>query len=412
MKRKLYIDCTVTAALGENTGVQRVVRNIVKYARIHGHDFDFIVQPVFFCDGHFYPASELIIQNVKKTKERIVPFLKQLYAPVKKILPLKIQQSIRDANMHRVQRISTTGLHPIEWGKEDILFMADALWFYDIKTALEEAFQAGVSIGILPHDLFPITNPEVCDENLVANYTRFMEMTLPFLQFSISNSNVTKNEFASYARACGFPNIRHESFILGAELDGRQETQMSDRLIPIFNGVETFLVVGTIEPRKNHSYILDAFEILWNQNVNVHLLILGKVGWKCEVLMRRIKRHPLLNKRLFVITDADDSELYTAYVNTEAVLACSRLEGFNLVIVEALRYGKHLIASDIPVHREVGGKYPHYVNLESPTSLADAIKTKRYAQEKIPEDFTWPTWEESTRQLLGKIQILTRGKED
>lgn len=44
----------------------------------------------------------------------------------------------------------------------------------------------------------------------------------------------------------------------------------------------SFLMVGTLEPRKGHQQVLDAFELLWDSGIDVNLVVVGKVGWMSE----------------------------------------------------------------------------------------------------------------------------------
>ena len=125
-----------------------------------------------------------------------------------------------------------------------------------------------------------------------------------------------------------------------------------------------WLVVGTIEPRKNHSFILDVFEELWDQGRQDKLVIIGRIGWKCDQVIARMQSHPELEHKLFFFADASDDELLYSYRNSQGLIFASYVEGFGLPIVEAMASKLRVFCSEIPVFREVGGTYPSYFALE------------------------------------------------
>jgi glycosyltransferase involved in cell wall biosynthesis len=115
------------------------------------------------------------------------------------------------------------------------------------------------------------------------------------------------------------------------------------------------LHVGTLEPRKNLAMLLRAWEQLHAGRHDVLPLVLcGAVGWKNDDLRPIIARGEdegwLIN-----LGYASDAVLATLY--RRAVLVCcpSLYEGFDLPVLEAMAVGTPVLASDIPIHREVAG---------------------------------------------------------
>jgi glycosyltransferase involved in cell wall biosynthesis len=120
-----------------------------------------------------------------------------------------------------------------------------------------------------------------------------------------------------------------------------------DRTAPLF------AMVGTIEPRKGHDDVLDAFERLWTSGEAAALTFVGRQGWMVESLVERIRRHPELGRRLSWVEDADDAQLEHVLEQCDAALVASRGEGFGLPLLEANARGLPVIARDIPVLREL-----------------------------------------------------------
>jgi glycosyltransferase involved in cell wall biosynthesis len=167
------------------------------------------------------------------------------------------------------------------------------------------------------------------------------------------------------------------------------------------------LMVGTIEPRKSHEQALDAFEILWKQNVPLNLVIVGQQGWKVDSLVERIKKHDQLGKRLFWLARADDDVLSTIYQGAAGLLAASLGEGFGLPLIEAARYQLPIVARDIPVFREVAGEHAYYFRGNTPESLAEAVsawlKLRETGGAPSSKGIPWLTWEQSAQQLLHSV---------
>jgi glycosyltransferase involved in cell wall biosynthesis len=135
-----------------------------------------------------------------------------------------------------------------------------------------------------------------------------------------------------------------------------------------------FLMVGTIEPRKGHAFVLDAFERLWAQGAEVTLVIVGREGWMSDDLVVRLRTHPQLEKRLFWLERASDEYLERIYDVARALVAASEGEGFGLPLVEAARRGLPVIARDIPVFREVSSSFARYFDGDDVDSLVEALR--------------------------------------
>jgi alpha-1,2-rhamnosyltransferase len=175
-------------------------------------------------------------------------------------------------------------------------------------------------------------------------------------------------------------------------------------------------MVSTIEPRKNHDYLLDAFDRVWSKDIRVPLVIVGKVGWMCEPIVKRIETHCQWQKQLFMFNDLNDAELSYCYKVSKALVFPSQYEGFGLPIVEALNENLIVLASDIPVHREVGGEYCRYFDLSSPESLANLIldyeKNGYLPPARPPDSFTWLDWKESCLELIRKAFELAESSRE
>jgi len=136
----------------------------------------------------------------------------------------------------------------------------------------------------------------------------------------------------------------------------------------------TFLMVGTVEPRKGHEQVLNAFEHLWAQGADVALVVAGKPGWNTGHVIRRFETHAERGRRLLWLGPVSDDMLDQLYKNSKALLAASVNEGFGLPLIEAARHRIPILARDIPVFREVAGPHASYFHADDPAALAQAIR--------------------------------------
>ncbi len=115
-----------------------------------------------------------------------------------------------------------------------------------------------------------------------------------------------------------------------------------------------FLIVGTIEPRKNLSTILSAFQSALGSGLDADLVLAGRLGWmhtSAELAAHRVK------KTGFV----PEEHLPAFYRHAKALIAPSIYEGFDLPAVESIACGTPVLASSIPVHHEILGEKAVYV---------------------------------------------------
>ncbi|NIH15482.1 glycosyltransferase [Serratia symbiotica] len=85
----------------------------------------------------------------------------------------------------------------------------------------------------------------------------------------------------------------------------------------------TFLMVSTVEPRKQHVQVLEAFELLWKNGKDINLVIVGKQGWMVEQLIKRLSSHKELNHRLFWLPTLSDEYLEQIYSAAACLIVAS-----------------------------------------------------------------------------------------
>jgi glycosyltransferase involved in cell wall biosynthesis len=139
------------------------------------------------------------------------------------------------------------------------------------------------------------------------------------------------------------------------------------------------LVVSTIEPRKNHTRLLAAWEAMKADiDADLKLVVVGTLGWNCDAIAKDFKSW-IDRGQLFMLNAVPAPDLRTLYRHATATVCPSLGEGFDFSGVEAMASGGVVVASDIPVHREIYGAASLYFNPYSTVSLIDALKKLIYA---------------------------------
>ena len=143
---------------------------------------------------------------------------------------------------------------------------------------------------------------------------------------------------------------------------------------PSSSSPDYLLIVSTIEPRKNHLTLLSAWEKLRVERFpHLKLVVVGSLGWHMDSIVRKFR--PWLERGdAFMLEDVPSPELRLLYKHARATICPSFAEGFDLSGVEAMMSGGVVVASDIPVHREIYADAAQYFNPYSIDDLAHGIR--------------------------------------
>ncbi len=394
-RQKLLVDCTYLYSTNINTGIQRVVRNIIRNLEPCAAKKNMELCPVALVNGTFIRLdSAQIIHFQKKTT---------WFA-----LATRIKRKIQ---------LYFTSFMPTEKPyKEDIVLMLDSSWYLPIWPSLHYAKQRGAKIITVTYDLIPISHPQFCDDRLQKVFYQWYRDSLPYFDGYISISKSVMHDLKTYLKDQKIPidKYQFDSFCLGSNFKdkhGKKEI-VRDELISIFESKKSiYLTVSTIEPRKNHRYIFEAFKKLWEQEIDVTWVIVGKLGWKTEALVEEIRAHSAYGDRLQLFDDLNDDELEYCYRHSKALVFASIIEGYGLPIVESLANKLPVLASDTPVHKEVGGELVTYFDLSDLNALllliGDIEAEKRKLIQVDAEEIKMADWGESAQELLEKTLAMT-----
>jgi glycosyltransferase involved in cell wall biosynthesis len=273
----------------------------------------------------------------------------------------------------------------------------------------------GVKVIFVVYDLLCISHPLYFAEAVVEDYCHWLEVVAQS-DGAVCISHAVANELADWQREHGPKRLlpfKIDWFHLGADVEHLVPTTGvpvdADQTLNALRARPSFLMVGTVEPRKGNVLALAAFDQLWLHEVDANLVIVGNQGWMVEALVDRLSSHPEQNKRLFWLEGISDEYLEKVYDACTCLIAASEGEGFDLPLIEAAHHKIPIIARDIPVFREAAGDHATYFSGLDPQTLEDAVKNwlNLFAQGKVPRSDDVPrlTWRESAQQLLNVISI-------
>ncbi len=134
------------------------------------------------------------------------------------------------------------------------------------------------------------------------------------------------------------------------------------------------LFVGTIEPRKNLTRLLEAFELLHAEGLTDGLVIVGKAGWLYEGFFTRLERSPARHAVLLTGYVPDD-DLPAVYAGAQALVLPSLYEGFGLPVLEAMACGTPVACSRLSSLPEIGGDAALYFDPKETDDIFTALRS-------------------------------------
>ncbi|SDW80837.1 Glycosyltransferase involved in cell wall bisynthesis [Alicyclobacillus hesperidum] len=293
---------------------------------------------------------------------------------------------------------------PPEWNVKISPFknrlLMDQLWIpHVIKTISPDWVHLntmGIPIGLkypfsmVVHDAVPFVFPDTISKGNKWYYRPILKSTVrnPCLGGILTVSKFSASELMNYL------SVDHD--LIKVVHSGVSDAFLREGALG--NQVERlpsyFLIVGTLEPRKNVQLAIRAFsEIAGLTDIN--MIIVGRRGWG-----ENMQIGDELKERIKVTGFVADSELASYYRNALALIFPSMYEGAGLPLIEALALGTPVIASDIPPFREIANDGCIFFRSNDHSDLARAmlqvtrdselVKSRAMSgRERILREFTW-----------------------
>jgi glycosyltransferase involved in cell wall biosynthesis len=381
-ERQLFVDISELVQRDAKSGIQRVVRSVLR-SLIEVPPTGFVIVPVY---------ASMHEQGYRQARNFMKKFLTQ-----------SSQDELVDEPIFYRSGDQFLGLdlHP-----HIALAQADVLRKMRAK---------GVRVQFVVYDLLCAQLPQHFVPGSKEPFEQWLAL-IASMDGVLCISAAVEAEFRTWIGAKGLATCAEfffGHFHLGADIQssmpstGLSETEQA--MLCELSGQKNFLMIGTVEPRKAHQQVLEAFEHLWRSETPMNLVIIGKKGWLVDALAQRLQQHPQLGKRLFWLSSASDQMLESVYAVSTCLIFASEGEGFGLPLIEAAQHQLPIIVRDLPVFKEVASVHAYYFTGSTALELAQAIEawSTLYEQGSHPTSGAMPrlTWQQSTQQLVAALQL-------
>jgi len=220
-------------------------------------------------------------------------------------------------------------------------------------------------IAVLLHDTIPLDRPEFARPDTVPSFHRKIAATSRHADLVIHTAAPTRAVSETHLlRAGRVPAgvVAHLGVVPPVPTQAPAGLSLAQPY---------FLALGTIEPRKNHALLLQVWADLGRREPPPRLVVIGAQGWADRALFDRLAAAPGVT----VLSGLPDGEVAALLHGAAALLFPSLAEGFGLPPVEAASLGIPVIASDLPVIRDLLGDYPIYLDPTDSYSWVETVKT-------------------------------------
>lgn len=321
-----------------------------------------------------------------------------------------------------------------------IFFDIDGIWHSPMRRSylLPKLKARGVRVAVYIYDIIPVTHPQFSHQNTVFYFMNYLGAHLQYADYIMVSAQSTLDEVYALMDQLGLPRkpgcvtwlgsdythtidaktaneVRAQEIREQGAIDETKAAGMTTTVNPEIEAAALsgpfVLMVGTIEPRKNHRLILDAFD----QGLfadDVHLIFAGRVGWNVEEFKKRIDSHKELGKKLFHIDNATDVDIEFLYEKALCLAFPSYIEGFGLPIIEAIEHGTPVIAGDCKVSREVGREFCEYCNQDTPEEFISIVRkyltdeSALQARKEVVKSYVPFTWDETENRIVEALQTM------
>ena len=275
--------------------------------------------------------------------------------------------------------------------------------------------QEAVRIVTCCYDLIPCLFPQYCVSDVATRFAQYFIDLANNSDLILCISRQSENDLKQLLNQTGAAQVETQVFQLGDNVPEAKDSMMSDEIKSILT--EPFILfVSTIERRKNHQVLYQAYHLLCQQGKKAQLpklVFVGMAGWGVDDLLRDIQLDPLTQGLILQCNHVTDAELRSLY---DAALCCvypSLYEGWGLPVGEALALGKIVLSSDRGSLPEVGGDLVTYIDPWNPADWAAQIwrvttdlEYQKTLREKVKSSYQSRSWQGVARSIKPKLDEL------
>lgn len=208
-----------------------------------------------------------------------------------------------------------------------------------------------MTAAFMLHDTIPLEYPHFVSPAAAKHHSRMVRSAVEHADLVITTTQHARECIVTAMEQMGRSDI--PVHVEGLPLPHAMGvTRTSDHALI---GQHYFLTCSTVEPRKNHGLLIDAWRrICMKMGEDApHLVIVGSLGRHAENILAPVAQDPILSRRIHHVAGLSSPALARLMLGAAAMLCPSHAEGFGLSVLEANVLGVPTIASDIAAHREI-----------------------------------------------------------
>lgn len=308
-----------------------------------------------------------------------------------------------------VPNIDDLLLPPVQLGPDDIVLGIQFDWTHtDVAAILADRDAAGSRYVLLCHDVIPLLYPQWYSENDVISFRQHFEQAFARADRVLFTSRRVAQDALDWCAGNGIVCADHRRIPLGAD---PFPAEASGELPQSLEAGRFALYVSTIEPRKNHAMLVEAWRGLVRDGTVsktvFRLVFVGRRGWKMGNFLEQIAADPELAGTIVHLEGIGDEVLARLYRDAAFCLYPSIYEGYGLPPIEALGAGKALIASTGGPIPEIVGDFAVCLDPGDRQAWQDRMRAwmtgspepARLAERAL-RDYLAVTWEGSAQALF------------
>ncbi|RBP50994.1 glycosyltransferase family 4 protein [Arenicella xantha] len=391
--KTIYFDIENTLHSNYIAGIQRVTREFAKIVTSkNGLSLKHHYEPII------YDSNSKNWRKITKSEHDRL----WLSAPTQS----KLFNRIKNHLIKRLPKAKSLYIEPLD--QDSIFLDIESAWHSKLKrkNLFPELKRGEVEIVKLHYDLVPILFPELTHPHTRIAFNEHLDAHLRYANLFLCISKVSESDLRNYCTKHLITKPKTSIIQLGVGSNYLHAPVRKSSSLEKFG--KYIVCVGTLEPRKNHILLIDAFNEIKDRS-HLNLVLIGRTGWLSDKLIESIETHEDFNKRIFHIHNASDDEVIAFYDNAWLNVVASHYEGYGLSVIEALTRGCPTICSNTGSLPEAGEKYVRYFspNLsESLTSLLLELSESAPAYtelQRLTASFRPPSWQQTVKQIDSAI---------
>jgi glycosyltransferase involved in cell wall biosynthesis len=306
---------------------------------------------------------------------------------------------------------------PIELGSDCVLASAGNEWSHSGTRLLRDLKERhGFRYVGICHDLIVLQFPELASDRVYARVKSYWESIIPMCELIVVTSKTVAGDVRAYCAARNLPLPALTVVPLGTASPALKP-QPGLALPPGLQPGKFVLMVGTLDPRKGHEFLIRVWKRLVAAGIpqaqDFRMVFVGKSAPNTPPDLTEMLLKQEAGPTLLHLSSVSDDQLAALYRDAAFCVLPSKYEGYGLPIVEAFAAGKALIAS-------TGGSIPEVVDGLAPCLDPDdedawfeALKqwivepdVRSAYEEKVRKDFRPRSWDEAAREFFQAVRSV------